>query len=89
MSLLKAFSGHPVHPAVVLALGAGLRPSEAYAVKWSDIDLAAKEVTIRRGLHERDGENWFERLKAAVLKTASVRPILGSKPGFMESVRRH
>ena len=52
---LAAFAGDRLEPVVVLALGAGLRRSELAGLRWSDLDLDAGTVTIRRGLHDRKG----------------------------------
>lgn len=61
---LKAFTGHILEPVVTLAVATGLRPCELYGLRWSDIDLKAAEVTVRRGLHERKSESWFEQPKS-------------------------
>lgn len=61
---LEAFTGHILEPVVVIAIATGLRPCELYALTWSDIDLKASEVTVRRGLHERKSETWFEQPKS-------------------------
>ena len=60
LAYLQAFSGHRIEPIVVIALAGGLRPCELYALTWSDIDMKTGELTVRRGLHERDGETWYE-----------------------------
>lgn len=61
---LKAFTGHILEPVVCLAVATGLRPCELYALTWADLDLKAGEVTVRRGLHERKSESWFEPPKS-------------------------
>lgn len=62
---LKAFDGHLLEPLVLLAISTGLRPCELYALEWRDIDLKSASVRVRRGLHERSGEVWFEPPKSA------------------------
>lgn len=64
LAYLQAFAGHRIEPVVVIALEGGLRPCELSALTWSDIDIHTGEVTVRRGLHERDGETWFELPKS-------------------------
>lgn len=61
---LKAFTGHILEPVVGIAVATGLRPCELYALAWLDIDLKAGEVTVKRGLHERKSESWFEPPKS-------------------------
>lgn len=62
---LDAFSGHVLEPLVIVGIATGLRPCELYALEWRDVDLAAAEVRVRRGLHQRKGDVWFEDPKSA------------------------
>lgn len=64
VAYLKAFDGHVCQPIVVMALATGMRPSELYALTWADLDLAAAEVRVHRGLHQRKSEVWFEPTKS-------------------------
>lgn len=61
---LGAFRGHILEPMVALAIATGLRPCELYALTWADIDLTGSTLVVRRGLHERSGEVWFEQPKS-------------------------
>lgn len=45
--VINAFKGHPLYPAVVLALYYGLRRSEVLGIKWSAIDFVKNTLTIR------------------------------------------
>ena len=45
---------------LTLLLTTGLRPSEAIALKWSDIDLAAQTLQVARTLKQVDGRWVFE-----------------------------
>ena len=54
--LLAAFRGHEIEPAVLLALGCGLRRSEICALDWDDVDLAANEVHVTKKLVVVEGE---------------------------------
>ena len=47
-TLLEASEGTFMSPFLALCLGLGLRKGEALGLKWSDIDLIAGEITIRR-----------------------------------------
>ena len=62
---LDAFSGHVLEPLVVVGIATGLRPCELFALEWRDVDLSAAEVRVRRGLHQRKSEVWFEDPKSA------------------------
>jgi len=64
-AFLSAFKGTEVEPAIVLALAAGLRRSEICGLDGDDIDLEAKTVRIRRGMHgSSKGDVWFEEPKS-------------------------
>ncbi len=45
--VLRAFEGHSLYPAVVLALYYGLRRSEVLGLKWSAVDFRADIISIR------------------------------------------
>jgi integrase len=62
---LDAVRGRNIEPAVVLALGAGLRRSEICAVQWSDVDLRAATVSITSGLHQTGKDVWAENPKSS------------------------
>jgi integrase len=61
---LIAFEGHVLEAFVILAISAGLRRSENAALEWSDIDFTEGTVTIRRGMHQRRGDVWYEEPKS-------------------------
>jgi integrase len=67
----------------VLLLG-GLRPGEAYGLKWTDIDFDAKAVTIQRAL-SRTKSKW--RLEEP--KTAKSRRTVPLPPKVMDLLREH
>jgi integrase len=50
---------------VTLTLATGLRQGEASALRWSDVDLDAGSLTIRRALSRVAGEVRFEEPKTA------------------------
>jgi integrase len=64
VSYLKTFRGHKLEPLIIVATSTGLRPCELYALTWSDVNLAEATVQVRRGLHERKSESWFEPPKS-------------------------
>lgn len=47
-ALLRAMRGSSAEAAVLLALGCGLRRSEICGLDWCDVDLGAREVSVRR-----------------------------------------
>ena len=50
LALLSALDGHRGEIFCKLMLYCGLRPSEAQALNWSDIDLEARTVTVNKSL---------------------------------------
>lgn len=86
---LDAFAGHELEAIVTIAIACGLRRSELCALDWSDVDLKAGTVRIRRGYHERGGECFFEEPKSETSRrtvhlpawaVASLRPLRGLGP---------
>lgn len=61
---LRAFQGHALEPLIIVAINTGFRPCELYALSWNDIDLNAGTVSVKRGLHQRKDEVWFEEPKS-------------------------
>lgn len=53
---LRDMRGEQFEPCALVQLSCGLRPCEAIALTWSDINLATGEVSITKGLHEAFGE---------------------------------
>jgi integrase len=60
-----------------LAYGQGLRRGERCGLKWADIDLRAKTITVRRQMSYLPGLPDFldERLKAGDTRTVPITPI--------------
>ena len=53
---LRDMRGEAWEPCALVQLSCGLRPCEAIALTWSDINLSTGEVSITKGLHEAFGE---------------------------------
>ena len=54
--LLEVASGSPLHLAIMILLGTGMRRGELLALRWSDIDFARGVLSISRSLeHSRSG----------------------------------
>lgn len=86
---VSAFTGHPIAPAVVLAVATGFRPCEVAGLTWDDIDFHEGTVAVRRGLHERKSETWFEPPKSkrsrrtvelSAWAVEALRPLRGIGP---------
>jgi integrase len=64
-SYIQKFEGHPIEPAIALALGCGLRRSEICGMRWSDVELDEGLVHVRRGMHSVKGGTIIEDPKTA------------------------
>jgi integrase len=53
--LVAGFVGHPLYLIVRMALGTGARRNELLALRWSDLDVAAKTLRIERTLERTRG----------------------------------
>lgn len=53
---LRDMRGEDFEPCALVQLSCGLRPCEAIALRWSDINLRNGEVSVTKGLHEAAGE---------------------------------
>jgi integrase len=53
--VLDTARGHRNAARWTVALAVGLRQSEALALQWTDIDLSAGTLTVRRGIHRVAG----------------------------------
>lgn len=76
-AILAAFAGHRLEGVVTVALGLGLRRGEVLGLRWSDIDLEARTVTVQ-GQWQRVVGGW----QFVPLKTARSRRML-SLPVFI------
>jgi len=49
-AFLRAAAGHRLFPALWLSANTGMRRSELLGLKWTDLDMAKKRLSINRGL---------------------------------------
>ena len=71
---LAATDGTPFHVFFSLLLGTGLRPGEALALRWSDLDLGNNRLHVVRGVR-KVGKRWiFNEPKTAAAKRAIDLP---------------
>jgi integrase len=69
---LVAHIGERWRPLIVLALRTGLRMGELQALRWSDVDAAARVVHVRRSWSDRTGE--FGPPKSGRARTIPLTP---------------
>lgn len=55
-SALRDMRGESFEPCALIQLSCGLRPCEAVALTWADVNLSSGEVSVTKGLHEAFGE---------------------------------
>ncbi len=56
-AILAAFHEHPLEPVVALALWTGLRQAEILGLRWRDVDLDRRTITVAGSL-QRLGGHW-------------------------------
>jgi integrase len=84
--LRKALAGTRFEALFLVLLGTGLRPGEAFALRWEDVDLEAARVTVQRTLpkrRQRDPVTFEEP------KTARSRRQVPLPPTLVAALRRH
>lgn len=54
---------------------AGLRRGELQALRWSDVDLATRVISVSRGYHQEEGEQ-ATKTAGAVRRVPIVPPLL-------------
>lgn len=84
-AVLATAAGDDFEPLWRLALLAGMRRGELLGLRWSDVDLDAGALSVRRTLSR--GES--SRLESGEPKTASGRRRIALPASVVESLRRH
>ena len=56
---LAAAKGDDLYTFFTLLITTGLRPSEAIALKWSDLDLSSGGLSVNRTVTRRKGGGWY------------------------------
>jgi len=79
-ALMKALEGHPLSALFLTAVGTGMRQGELLALRWSDVDLVAREARVSHTL---------ERVtrKLAEPKTARSRRVVPLPSTVVEALR--
>lgn len=65
-ALLRAARGHRLEALFTVAVTAGLRQGELFALRWSDVDLARRALSVQRSAQEVSGDITFVEPKTAL-----------------------
>ena len=82
--LLDVIDGERLEALYVLALATGLRRGELLALRWDDIDLASRQLHVRRAMQRVDG-----KLQTVQLKTASSQRTVVLPPLAVRHLQEH
>jgi integrase len=83
-AVLQAAEGLRYHPVLLVIAATGLRRGEALALSWSDIDLDAGVLTVRRTLSRIDG-----KLDVSTPKTERSRREVPLTPAVIAILKAH
>ncbi|MGB3763727.1 MAG: site-specific integrase [Ornithinimicrobium sp.] len=84
--LISAASGSRYAPMFALLVNTGLRRGEALALRWTDIDLAARTLRVRGTLARIDGELVVTPPKSA--KSRRTVPLSGTAVAILEQLEQ-
>lgn len=84
-AFFEAVGGDPLEALFHVLLTTGIRPSEAFALKWEDLDLEGGSLAVRRSLTRTKGGHW----KLNQPKTASSRRTIPLPDPTVEALKRH
>lgn len=79
---LAAAKGSPYFPMIVMALGTGMRLSELRGLSWSDVDLDARLLRVRRSADRKN-------VITETLKTKKSRRTITLSPVLVDMLREH
>ena len=87
---LRAFWGHADEPTLLLSSCLGLRPGEAYALSWSDVDMRSGAVKVHSTLQEVGGLLYRYATKTPKSDRTIYPPLLrsGSAQGDLARSRK-
>lgn len=86
-SALRDMRGEDFEPAALVQLSCGLRPCEAIALTWGDVNLSTGEVSVSKGLHEAMGEVYESPTKTEKSTRTVVLPRYAVER--LRQIRRH
>jgi integrase len=92
--LLEAAQGSDYYPVIYTALSSGLRQGELLGLRWRDIDLDLRSISVLRVLYKRRGACEFKEPKTThsrrrVSMTAKLAEYLKEYKGERESLSLH
>jgi integrase len=64
-AILSAFQGHRLEPLVLFSIATGVRQGELLALRWQDVDLAGRTVTITHAVDVQGRQRVLARPKSA------------------------
>ena len=76
---LATFAGHWLLPGVAIAIYGGLRRGEVARLEWSDVDLTAKEITVRNSARGWTKSARFRVVPMSEGLVALLRPLAQPK----------
>ena len=82
-SLLKAADGTELRIPITILIGTGLRRGELFGLRWTDVDLEAARLTVRRSVEMLDG-----RRREKPPKTARSARTIALAAFVVEAFRR-
>lgn len=82
--LLDAFAADRYRALVTVALSLGLRQGEALGLRWADVDLDARTLTVRHQIQRVDGQYVFTPPKSDSSRRVVVLP-----SAIVEELRAH
>ena len=83
-TFLDSVRGKRLEALYTVALALGLRQGEALALRWTDIDMEAGNVTVRAGLQRQGG-----KLVLVEPKTPRSRRTIAAPPIVVAALRSH
>lgn len=82
--LLKAVQGDRLEALYTVALALGLRQGEALGLRWQDVDMESRTLTVRNQLQRVDGKPTLVEPKTARSRRTLTLPTLA-----VDALRRH
>lgn len=86
-SVLEQMASSPLYLPTVLALGTGMRRGEILALRWSDVDLGARRIHVRRSV-EQTG-SWKEPSLAFKSPKSGKTRTLSISTDVVQALSRH
>lgn len=82
-TLLRGLKGHPLFPVATLAAGTGLRRGEILALRWTDVDLDRRMLSVNRAIEDTN----LKGIQFKLPKNKSSRRTIGIDQGLSDLLR--